>query len=153
MTVRGLIYRARVTPCTTNILPKHDIQLYMDGNSIKGADGTISIGAGVYNATTKGYTRINTGGKCITHTNNKAELVALHEALMAYVADKDLTIYTDNPCGIQNIRQMLDRTHQMQESKHKALLVEQVVQIRAQRAMAGGSQLPEEMQVPHRHPL
>ncbi len=91
----------------------------------------------MYNATTKGYTRINPGGKGSTHTNNRAELVAFHEALMAYAADKDLIIYTDSLCSIQNIRQMLDRPHRMRESKHKAL-VEQIVQILAQRAMAGG---------------
>jgi ribonuclease HI len=128
---------ATTFPCTTSILPKHGIQLYTDGSSIKGAEGTASIGAGVYNATTKGCTRINPGGKGSTHTNNRAELVALLVALMAHATDTDLTIYTDSLCSIQNIRQMLDRPHMMRESKHKAL-IEQIVQILAQRAMAGG---------------
>jgi ribonuclease HI len=95
------------------------------------------IGAGVYNATTKGCTRINPGGKGSTHTNNRAELVALHVALVSYPVDQDLTIYTDSLCSIQNTRKMLDTPHQMKESKHR-VVVEQLVQILAQRAMAGG---------------
>jgi ribonuclease HI len=128
---------ATAFPCTASILPKHGIQLYTDGSSIKGAEGTTSIGAGVYNATTKGCTRINPGGKGSTHTNNRAELVALLVALQAHALGTDLTIYTDSLCSIQNIRQMMDRPHMMRESKHKAL-IEQIVQILAQRAMAGG---------------
>ena len=126
-----------IFPCNTSILPKHGIQLYTDGSSMKGGGGTTSIGAGIYNATTKGCTRINPGGKGSTHTNNRAELVALQVALLTFPADQDTTIYTDSLCSIQNIRQMLDKPHMMRESKHRAL-VEQIVQIMAQRAMAGG---------------
>ncbi len=63
--------------------------------------------------------------------------MALLVALQAYDKDADLTIYTDSLCSIQNIRQMLDRPHMMRESKHKAL-IEQIVQILAHRAVAGG---------------
>ena len=104
---------------------------------MKGADGSVNIGAGVYNATTKSCTRINPGGKGSTHTNNRAELIALHAALTAYPADQDLTIYTDSLCSIQNIKKMMDKPDMMRESNHKAV-VEQLVQTLAQRAMAGG---------------
>jgi ribonuclease HI len=128
---------AATFPCTTSTLPKHGIQLYTDGSSTKGPDGSNVIGAGVYNATTQECTRINPGGMGSTHTNNRAELVALHVAMTSHPADQDLTIYTDSLCSIQNTRKMLDRPHQMQESKHR-VVVEQLIQVLAQRAMAGG---------------
>ena len=52
-----------VFPCITSILPKHGIQLFTDGSSMKGTDGSNVIGAGVYNATTNSCTRINPGGR------------------------------------------------------------------------------------------
>ena len=126
-----------IFPCTTSILPKNGVQLYTDGSSMKGADGSSCIGAGVYNATTGECTRINPGGRGSSYTNNRAELVAALVAMEGHPAETDLTIYTDSLCSIQNIRKMLDKPHLMQESKHREL-VEKLVQTLAQRAMAGG---------------
>ncbi len=69
--------------------------------------------------------------------HNRAELVALQAALLSHPGNRYLTIYTDRLCSIQNIRHMLDKPHMMRESKHK-VLVEQLVQILARRALAGG---------------
>ena len=109
------VYAAAISPCTTSTLPEHGIQLYTDGSSMKGADDSNVIGAGVYNATTQGCTRINPMGKGSTNTNSMAELVALHVAPTSYPAEQSLAIYTDSML-IQNTRHMVDTPHMMKES-------------------------------------
>ncbi len=114
--------------------------VYTDGSCIKNAAGGQSVGAGIY-ATKNHFTlMVNPAGKAYTNTINRAELSAIHQALMhpsVASAEETIHLYTDSLCSIYMIRRILDAPWTLKESKHYKLLHNILNALRA-RAEAGG---------------
>ena len=83
---------------------------------------TISRGSITKNQVTL---KINPNGESCTNTINRAELAAIHQALIhPDVAElgEAIHIYTDSLCSIYMIRRILDAPWTLRESKHYVLL-------------------------------
>ena len=124
-------------PCTHPTLPKHGLQIYTDGSEIKQAEGPTRLGAAFY-IQGGSAVLINPGGQGCTHTNNRAELVAIHRAIQEFPTDQDITIYTDSACSIYNIRKIINTPDKLKESKHRELL-EYIAKILMRRTQAGST--------------
>jgi ribonuclease HI len=89
---------------------------------MKDKNGILQLGAGVYSPLHGHSLRINPGGIGITRDNNRAELVAIQQALAHSMNNADLTIYTDSLCSLQLINMQLFHPGRTKENKHRDLL-------------------------------
>jgi len=112
-----------IYPCHYPAIPTLGLQVYTDGSLIKGAPGTPSkIGAGVYIPVAGMSYSINPGGQGATRTNNRAELVAIHQAIARIDYNTDLTLHTDSLCSLQLINKMIQDPTTSTRSLHSELL-------------------------------
>ena len=83
---------------------------YTDGSCLKEGGGGQSIGAAVYFPQTKETIRINPRGQGPTNTINRAELSAIHQAVISDIgaAAPVLHLYTDSACSISCIHRILN---------------------------------------------
>jgi ribonuclease HI len=91
----------------------HDgTQLYTDGSKIRG-----EVGAGVHDASTAGHPglKMKVNG---AQTVNRAEMVAILEAVRYAPTDDDVVKYTDSMVALQNIRNWILRPSQQTDGKH-----------------------------------
>jgi ribonuclease HI len=134
-------------PATWPLRFPHGTGLYTDGSSIKDAlTGATRIGAAVFNAGTDATTLVNANGMGPTNTITRAELSAIHAALLdgssgeratagnkagtgttghpADAATEPLAIhiFTDSQASIQLIKKARDAPRLLKESKHAPLL-------------------------------
>ena len=87
-------------------------QLYTDGSKIRG-----EVGAGVHDASTVGHPglKMKVNG---AQTVNRAELVAILEAVRYAPTDDDVVIYTDSMVALQKVRNWILRPSQQTDGKH-----------------------------------
>jgi ribonuclease HI len=110
-------------PCTHTAVPSSGLQVYTDGSLIKGKLSNPSqIGAAVYIPSAGMSYTINPGGQGATRTNNRAELVAIHQALTHIEYTTDLTLHTDSLCSLQLIKKMIHDPTTASRSIHSELL-------------------------------
>jgi hypothetical protein len=74
---------------------------------------------------------VNPNGKGCTNDVNRAELAAIHAALLTLVGAPRLTIYTDSQVSLHYIARQLHRPHTLLECKHRDLLSMVVDALRA----------------------
>jgi len=110
-------------PCTYPAILSAGLQVYTDGSLIKGNSASPSkIGAAVYVPIAGMSYTINPGGRGATRTNNRAELVAIHQAIINIPYDTNLTLHTDSLCSLQLIKKMIHDPTTATRSLHAELL-------------------------------
>ena len=119
-----------VLPCTHAILQAPGLALYTDGSAIIDKDGVLRLGAGVYSPRAASRClRIDPGGQGITADINRAELVAIQQALIHSEIDEELTIYSDSLCSLQLINLHIYHPSRTRENKHRDLLQDIAIHI------------------------
>eukprot|EP00798_Chlamydomonas_sp_ICE-L_P014832 gene14832-biopygen23857 len=119
-----------VLPCTHAILQAPGLALYTDGSAIIDKDGVLRLGAGVYSPRAAARClRIDPGGQGITADINRAELVAIQQALIHSEIDEELTIYSDSLCSLQLINLHIYHPSRTRENKHRDLLQDIAIHI------------------------
>jgi ribonuclease HI len=117
----------------------HTSQIYTDGSCIKQGAAN-SIGAAYSIKTGKEATRVthvNPGGRGATNTNNRAELSAIHMALLdPTISMEDVTLYTDSLWSLQVLHKALHNPQVMRLARHRELL-EAILEIVTKRARSG----------------
>ena len=109
--------------CIYQATPKAGLQAYTDGSLIKGKPSQPNkIGAGVYIPEEGRSFTINPGGLGATRTNNRAELVAIHQTLNRIDYSTDLNLHTDSLCSLQLIKKMIHDPSTATHSIHNELL-------------------------------
>jgi ribonuclease HI len=110
-------------PCNHPAIPPTGLQVYTDGSLIKGNSTNPSkIGAAVYVPVAGMSYTINPGGQGATRTNNRAELVAIHQAITNINHSTNLTLHTDSLCSLQLIKKMVHDPTTARHSIHAELL-------------------------------
>ena len=108
---------------------------YTDGSLQDAKSGKV-VGAAVYAAKDRRTLLVNPNGAGCTNDINRAELAAIHAALLDATDESQLTIYTDSLCSIRYIARMMNRPHTLLECKHVDLL-SNIVSALGARALAG----------------
>jgi ribonuclease HI len=116
-------------PCTHAILQTPGLALYTDGSASTDKHGILRLGSGVYSSRDGQCLRIEPGGQGITADINRAELVAIQQALAHTDTQEDLTIYSDSLCSLQLINLHIFHPDRTRENKHRDLLQDIAIHI------------------------
>ena len=98
---------------------KHDKFTYTDGSKKPTCP---TLGAAIFHAPTGELTLIDASGYAENNTNNRAELAAIHQALVTYSDKPSLHILTDSLGSIQKIQAQLRRPRTTARGHHRRLL-------------------------------
>ena len=115
------------------------LEIYTDGSCIKGQPGYPNqVGAAfvIKEGNNSVTFLVNPRGQGATNTINRAELSAIHMALVKILEQaqgKDITIYTDSRCAIQLINKAVYHATHIHLNKHKDML-QKINTIMVQRA-------------------